>query len=171
MSVSKRSYPHAGQKLNESAHRTALKNDLLKLRAEDSEDLGVVASLLQDAVLCCADMSLQKSDVDSQQRFVMVLSRFCWEKACIAGDDQVKQRVHCAFIINHVVEAQYYGFDQFDTGLVLSVLTIELHEPTKMMIYFAGDAAIKLTIDMTSCILHDLDDPYSTPFLPSHKIA
>jgi hypothetical protein len=48
----------------------------LKLIALDEEDLAVVSSLLQDAVLRVADMTY----VPGQKRFA-VLNRFDWEKA------------------------------------------------------------------------------------------
>ena len=54
----------------------------LKLIALDEEDLAVVSSLLQDAVLRVADMTY----VPAQKRFAAVLNRFDWETAAKDGD-------------------------------------------------------------------------------------
>ena len=54
----------------------------LKLIALDEEDLAVVSSLLQDAVLRVADMTY----VPAQKRFAAVLNRFEWEKAVKEGE-------------------------------------------------------------------------------------
>src|SRR3970040_21844 len=56
----------------------------LKLIALDEEDLAVVSSLLQDAVLRVADMTY----VPAQKRFAAVLHRFDWEKAVKQSDQE-----------------------------------------------------------------------------------
>lgn len=48
----------------------------LKLRARDLEDMAVLAAVLQDAVVRPTEMTY----LARENRFVMVLSRFCWEE-------------------------------------------------------------------------------------------
>ena len=47
----------------------------LKLRAEDREDLKVIAACLQDALIPLSDIHY----VDSERRLIMVANRFRWE--------------------------------------------------------------------------------------------
>ena len=54
---------------------------LLKLLALDEEDLQVVSSHLQDAVVRVGDMVF----LPSQKRFVAIVNRFDWESA--TGND------------------------------------------------------------------------------------
>ena len=49
---------------------------LLKLRAHDAEDLAVVSSLLQDAIVPAKEMTF----LAAERRFVMVANRFMWER-------------------------------------------------------------------------------------------
>ncbi len=67
----------------------------LKLIALDEEDLAVVSSLLQDAVVRVGDMTY----LPSQKRFAAVLNRFDWEKAAKAtgGKDYRRRRTALRF--------------------------------------------------------------------------
>ncbi len=53
----------------------------LKLVALDDEDLDVISSHLQDAIVTVGEMAYQPS----RKRFAAVLNRFNWEKA---GEDE-----------------------------------------------------------------------------------
>ena len=55
----------------------------LKLIALDEEDLAVVSSLLQDAVVRVTDMTY----LPAQKRFAAIVNRFVWEKAAKPGSD------------------------------------------------------------------------------------
>jgi hypothetical protein len=60
----------------------------LKLIALDEEDLAVLSSLLQDAVVRVADMTY----LPGQKRFAAVLNRFDWEKAVSEGGKNYRRR-------------------------------------------------------------------------------
>src|SRR5260370_15765146 len=47
----------------------------LKLRAEDEEDLAVVSTILQDALVLIGEMAF----LPEEKRFALVANRFCWE--------------------------------------------------------------------------------------------
>jgi hypothetical protein len=51
-------------------------SDPLKLRARDLEDMAVIASVLQDALVPLRDVAFLKRE----KRFVMVVNRFRWEE-------------------------------------------------------------------------------------------
>src|SRR5436189_2142552 len=73
----------------------------LKLIALDEEDLAVVSSLLQDAVVRVADMTY----LPGQKRFAAVLNRFDWEKA-LSGDGKSYRRRRTALRFDRVFAAQ-----------------------------------------------------------------
>ena len=52
----------------------------LRLRAEDAEDLQVVAALVQDAVMPASEMSFDRG----KRRFACLLNRFRWEDKAAA---------------------------------------------------------------------------------------
>lgn len=156
-------------KLKESAIESVSYSAPLKLRVADAEDLSVIASLLQDAVLFCGDISWDKKQSDEDGRFIIVLSRFCWEKSCADEKSETYHRVHSAFIVDQVQEAQYYGFQQSQAELMLSILTLELAPVNQLTVYFSGGAVLRLKIKNLNALLTDLSDPYATPFQPRHS--
>ncbi len=52
------------------------KRETIKLRAEDTEDLAVIAACLQDAIACLAEMAYEPNE----RRFAFVVERFRWEE-------------------------------------------------------------------------------------------
>jgi hypothetical protein len=67
----------------------------LKLIALDEEDLAVVSSLLQDAVVRAADMTY----LPQQKRFAAIVNRFDWERAekASGGMDYRRRRTALRF--------------------------------------------------------------------------
>ena len=54
----------------------------LRLRAEDGEDLRVIAAYTQDALVPVTEISY----LPDERRFILALNRFCWESACDKSD-------------------------------------------------------------------------------------
>ena len=93
----------------------------LKLIALDEEDLAVVSSLLQDAVLRVADMTY----VPAQKRFAAVLNRFDWEKAVKDNDkDKGFRRRRSALRFDRVFAAQLKNIKPRANDRVLSLLAV-----------------------------------------------
>lgn len=140
-------------------------SEKLKLRAEDGEDLQVIATGLQDALLEVADMAY----LQAERRFALVVSRFCWERS--AGNNQ---RTHCALAFDTVRSVRLQGIDRHQSERVLELLTIEAKsgaagEPVQIDLVFAGQAAIRLEVDRVLCHLEDVGDPWPTPWQPAHS--
>src|SRR5881409_3680513 len=73
----------------------------LKLIALDEQDLEIVSSHLQDAVVRVGDLAY----VPSQKRFAAILNRFNWEKAAKAAKD-TNERRRTALRFDRVLGAQ-----------------------------------------------------------------
>ena len=100
----------------------------LKLIALDEEDLSVVSSLLQDAVLRVADMTY----VPAQRRFAAVLNRFDWEKAVKEGDKTKDfRRRRAALRFDRVFGAQLKNVKPRVGDRVMSLLAVSF-EPREL---------------------------------------
>ena len=140
----------------------------LKLRAEDEEDLSIVAACLQDALIAVGDIKYLPDD----QRFVLIANRFCWEALpcdpdSVASPADCFERVHSGLRFENVTAVRQRGIDKLDAGQLLELLTIQI-EGKALVLVFAGDAAIRLETSQPLCFIEDLDEPWPTKWRPSH---
>ena len=139
----------------------------LKLIALDEEDLAVVSSLLQDAVLRVADMAY----VPGQKRFAAVLNRFDWEKAA-KEDGKDYRRRRAALRFDRVFGAQLKNVKPGPSERVLSLLAVHF-EPAEapggyVTLTFSGDASIQLHVECIEAELRDLGPAWRTRCKPEH---
>jgi len=138
----------------------------LRLIAFDAEDLQVLSTMTQDAVLPVAQMAWQSSE----RRFALLLNRFRWEAR---GTSQV-ERVQSVLSFEDVKAVQTQGFDRTDPDLVLSLLSLtftpERDGAGACLLTFAGDGAIRLEVEALEAGLRDVTRPYFSPAnrAPSH---
>lgn len=140
-----------------------------RVRAEDAEDLAVVAAFLQDALLPVSGMTYEAAD----GRFVMLVQRFRWETAPEAGtvpadgDTLYAERVHCGVRFEGVTKVQTHGFDRGKRERILNLLTVHPSDG-QIDIAFADNVTIRLAVDRILCHIEDLGEPWPTVFTPSH---
>ena len=137
----------------------------LKLIALDEEDLAVVSSHLQDAVLRVGDMVYQPS----KKRFAAVLNRFDWETAS-NGKDYKRRRTALRF--DRVFGAKLRNIRPSAEERVLSLLALHF-EPDeapagKVTLTFSGDASIQLKVECIEAELKDLGPAWTTHSKPEH---
>jgi Protein of unknown function (DUF2948) len=138
----------------------------LKLLALDEEDLQVVSSHLQDAVVRVGDMAY----VPSQKRFAAILNRFDWESG--EKDGKGYQRRRTALRFDRVLRAQHKDLQPEKPGRVLSLLAVRF-EPGeapggKVMLIFSGDVVIQLDVECVEAEMRDLGPSWSTRHKPEH---
>ncbi len=150
----------------------------LKLRAEDQEDLRVIAACLQDALIPLSDIHY----VDSERRLILVANRFRWEncpdlpEAPTGLADAVEcgsyERVKCGILFENITAVRRRGLDQRDRGRILELLTMEIETGDAgrmaVVMLFAGGAAIRLEGENIKCRISDIGEPWPTQFRPSH---
>ena len=73
---------------------------MLKLKAQDVEDLQVISAVLQDAIVPVCDMTWRPED----KNFIMVVQRLCREAAPLAAGKL--ERVCCAVNVRGVEQVQ-----------------------------------------------------------------
>jgi len=144
----------------------------LKLRAEDAEDMAIIAACLQDAVVLQGDMTY----LPKQRRFALVVSRYCWE------DDQPSsgarsgrgRRVRTGLHFDGVLKVDTLSLDRRDAARALALLTI-VAEPSAdagaaLLLMFAGGAIVRLTVECIDCHLADIGPSWETPRQPRHPV-
>lgn len=143
----------------------------LKLIALDAEDLTVLSTHLQDAVMRIADMTYLKSE----KRFAAVVNRFDWVHLVRPGvkdkDRHVRRRSGLRF--ERVLAAQVSGVDLGKKDDVLSLLAVAF-EPGELpgghvTLTFAGGGAIRLTVECIESELKDLGAAWTAKRKPEHS--
>lgn len=137
----------------------------LRLQARDLGDLTVIAAAVQDALVPIGDMAW----LHEEGSFVMALNRFRWESEAAPAEGMAPhERVHSGLRFDKVRKVQYRGIDHRSRGGFLELLTIACDEG-KVVLHFAGSAAIRLEVEELVCALGDLDEPWPTAWRPEHK--
>jgi hypothetical protein len=132
----------------------------LRLRAGSVEELSVIASLAQDAIVPLGDIAFLKED----NSFVIVLNRFRWEDD---GTDELRERVHAGLRFDTVQSVRYRNIDRRDRSQFLSLLTLTFDDGV-VSLHFAGGGTIRLEVETLACALEDLSEPWPTTRVPQH---
>jgi hypothetical protein len=143
----------------------------LHLVARDGEDLQVISTLVQDAVLGMADMTWDRR----RRRFALLLSRFRWEDRTAAEAGQrAYERVRAMLVAEDVAAVRTMGIDRGDRDAVLSVLSLAFAPGADgtgtLTLTLAGDGAVALSVEALEVTLRDVTRPYRAPSgkVPSH---
>ncbi|MEO0748845.1 MAG: DUF2948 family protein [Pseudomonadota bacterium] len=133
----------------------------LNLGALDSEDLQVISSLIQDAVLPVSEMSWRPRD----RRFALLVNRFRWEDE--GRDRHGSERVQSLLVIDHVLRVASQGVNPREKETILALLSISF-EPIEesawqLQLTLAGDGAIRLDVEALEVTLKDVTRPYRAP--------
>lgn len=144
----------------------------LAIRAEDAEDLRVLAALAQDAVLTAGDMAHD----GVARRFSLLLNRFRWEDAETARrEGRPYERVRSLLVISDALRVRHDGIDRGDPATVLSLLDIGWQPGEDgtgvLTLTFAGDGAVAIDAECLSVDLRDVTRPYLAVSgdLPRHE--
>ena len=139
----------------------------VKLIALDEEDLAVVSSLLQDAVVRAADMIY----LPQQKRFAAIVNRFDWERAEKAGGGKDYRRRRTALRFDRVFGAKLKNVKP-SSSRVLSLLAVSFEpgDPPggRVTLTFSGDASIQLEVECIEAELKDLGLVWRTHSRPEH---
>ena len=137
----------------------------LALVARDGEDLEVISSILQDAVVPVNEITF----VAEQNRFVLIASRFCREDRESGAEtpEGVFERVSCAVRFDRVEAVKRQNLDPSRLTGMLSLLAIR-SEAEYIDLIFSGGGTIRLIADEIACRIDDLDMRWPTRLKPDH---
>jgi hypothetical protein len=142
----------------------------LQLRALDGEDLQVISTLVQDAVLPATEMTWDRG----RRRFALLLNRFRWEDGGATAQRRNHERVQSVLVIEDVLSVATQGVRQGDKDVILSLLSLSFEAGEDGMgrieLTLAGDGAIALEVEALEVTLKDVTRPYAAPSRarPSH---
>ena len=136
----------------------------LNLVALSPEDLTVIASLVQDAVLPASEMQYDRR----RRRFAALVNRFRWEDSTLAERSGRRyERVRSLLTISDVLEVRSQGITPGDADQVLSVLDLAWAPGAdgtgRLTIILAGDGLIELAAETMEIALRDVTKPYLAP--------
>jgi len=139
----------------------------IRLRGESTDDLTVIASLTQDAILPSSEISW----LPRENRFGLLLNRYRWE-----NKTKDTERVQTVLVFDSVIAARTNGVDATDKDQILSLLDITFTASEEgagtMTLVLAGDGEIALDVECIDIILQDATRPYIAPSKsqPTHTL-
>jgi len=143
----------------------------LNLGAQDAEDLQVISSLTQDAVLTVDDLKWSRSE----RQVVFLLKRFRWEDVELAKQQgRDPERVQSLLVIQNATGLASQGIDRKQADVVLSLISLEFSGAEDgvgdLVLTFSGDGALKVQVDGLDVALRDVTRPYVAPSkqVPNH---
>jgi len=145
----------------------------LKLVALDQDDIAVVSTHVQDALVKVSDIFWQPRE----RRFVMALKRFDWVNADAADDGGAMSYRRCrtALRFDRVLSCRCRGLDQSDKDALLNLLAVEFAEgdaPSgSVVLTFSGGGAIRLEVECLEAELADLGEVFTAAVCPDHSAA
>lgn len=141
--------------------------ELLKLVALDAEDLAIISTHLQDAVVKVGDISYMPAD----KRFVLVARRFDWECGC----EEPQRRRLSGIHFERVNAVRMRGFDRSQLDRELNLLGIAFEEKdapsgTATLLFEEG-AAVQLEIECIKSQMRDVGPVFPCNERPVHAEA
>lgn len=133
----------------------------IRLNAETSEDLGVISTLVQDAVAQTSEISW----MPKKRQFTLLLNRFRWEdKVAAERSRRPYERVQSLLIIKSILSTSAQDIDPSDKTLVLNLLGLEFQSGEDLagtlQLTFAGHGVIALEVECLDVLLQDVSRPY-----------
>ena len=142
--------------------------DLLKFVVLDEEDLEVVSTHLQDAVVKVADVHWRPAE----KRLVVGLNRFDWEGA--QSDRPEYRRRRAALRFERVLSCKCQSVNPAGKDAVLNLLAVEYSEtqtPSGVVtLIFSGGGALRLEVECLEAELADLGPVWTAAACPVHVV-
>jgi hypothetical protein len=142
--------------------------DTLKLVALDRDDIEVVSTHLQDAVVKAADVHWRPDE----NRVVIGLNRFDWEAA--NGAHPGFRRCRSALRFERVQSCRCRNVDAKQKDAVLNLLAVEFdeHDPPGgvVTLTFSGGGMLRLEVECLEVELADLGPAWATEACPCHAV-
>ena len=138
--------------------------ELLRLVALDQEDLAVISTHLQDAIVRVSDLAL----LPHEQRFALVARRFDWE----CSNDEPPRRRLTGLHFERVLHCRTRGIDRSNPDAALNLLAITFAETDSpsgtVTLLFSEGGAIQLDVECIETQMKDLGPVWEAESRPTH---
>lgn len=128
----------------------------LNLKALDLQDLDVISTFLQDALIPGQALLYDPE----KKTLVLLANRFRWE------NDHKHERVHTGVVFSEVTDVQHINFDPKQ---VMNLLAIRFESPYIRLI-FSGSTEVRLKTDKIHVLMRDISEPWPAVGKPSHTV-
>jgi hypothetical protein len=135
---------------------------LLRLLAQDAEDLAVLSAALQDAVVRVGDIAFEPA----AKQLTLVVNRYRWE----SGGERVRCGVQFAGVLK--VQTRRVRRSAPDAVLELLALTFTPREAPggTLTLAFAGGADLRAEVECVEAVMADVTQPWPSPRAPAHEL-
>ncbi len=138
--------------------------ELLRLVALDQEDLAVISTHLQDAIVRVGDLAL----LPHERRFAVVARRFDWE----CSNDEPPRRRLTGLHFERVLHCRTRGIDRSNPDAALNLLAITFAETDSpsgtVTLLFSEGGAIQLDVECIETQMKDLGPVWEAEGRPTH---
>lgn len=144
--------------------------NLLKLAAFDANDLQVISTQMQDAVVTIGNIVY----LPRQRKVALVASRFDWADAEKRKATPYRRRLTgVQFARVKSVRCRKIRRDDKDAVLVLLAVEFEPSDPPagEIVLTFAGGGEVRLDAECIEAMLEDLGPQWETAAKPGHDMS
>ena len=143
-------------------------DDVLKLKADDDDDLEVFATMLQDAPMPLAEVTYLEDD----KRFAALFHRFCYEQEHDPTWKDGMCQVDCALVFEKIDSAEAFDIAGLGGEGTVELMTIVSTDDgdgrTGITLVFHGGGHIRLEARAIEGRLADIGTPHRSTRVPRH---
>ena len=130
----------------------------MKLNAIDTEELKIIATVLQDGLIEVSDVKY----LPSIRTFIVMITRFMWEEKIV---NKTNNRTKAVLVFEDVLAAHSRNIDQMNKTKVLELLTFNFYynksKNIEIELLFNNDATIKLETEVVQAKLEDQGESWT----------
>ena len=130
----------------------------MKLNAIDTEELKIIATVLQDGLIEVNDVKY----LPSIRTFIIMITRFMWEEKIV---NKTNNRTKAVLVFEDVLAVHSRNIDQMNKTKVLELLTFNFYnnksKNIEIELLFNNDATIKLETEVVQAKLEDQGESWT----------
>ena len=130
----------------------------MKLNAIDTEELKIIATVLQDGLIEVNDVKY----LPSIRTFIVMITRFMWEEKMV---NKTNNRTKAVLVFEDVLAVHSRNIDQMNKTKVLELLTFNFYynksKNIEIELLFNNDATIKLETEVVQAKLEDQGESWT----------
>lgn len=130
----------------------------MKLNAIDTEELKIIATVLQDGLIEVSDVKY----LPSIRTFIVMITRFMWEEKIV---NKTNNRTKAVLVFEDVLAVHSRNIDQMNKTKVLELLTFNFYynksKNIEIELLFNNDATIKLETEVVQAKLEDQGESWT----------
>ena len=130
----------------------------MKLNAIDTEELKIIATVLQDGLIEVSDVKY----LPSIRTFIVMITRFMWEEKIV---NKTNNRTKAVLVFEDVLAVHSRNIDQMNKTKVLELLTFNFYynksKNIEIELLFNNDATIKLETEVVQAKLEDQGESWA----------